>query len=211
MIEQTFALSDIASVFILIFLEILLSADNAVVLGVISRTLPQHLRKRALFIGLASSFILRAVALLLVSSLLHYTWVQLLGAAYLIYLSIRYFVRKGKSVHLPQTRSFWKTVLMIEMFDLLFALDSIVAGVAFINSRPSKLWIVYLGGMIGLIGMRYAAALFSQIIDRFPRLEMSAYLLIGWIGIKLALSPPHPLFWSVTALLFLLGFFKPRR
>lgn len=211
-----FAFSDIPRVFTLTFLEILLSADNAVVLGVLTHSLPPVLRRRALFIGIASSFVLRAAALLGIAVLLESTWFQLLGGAYLVYLSIRYFFKKQKSTDIKPIRSFWKVVLLIELLDLVFAIDSIVAGIAFINGSFSKLWIVYLGGMIGLLGMRYAAALFSSLIDRFSKLEQSAYLMVGWIGIKLGLSAfhwslPSPLFWSVIAFLFLLGFYKPRR
>lgn len=215
MIEQTFAFSDIPRIFTLAFLEILLSADNAVVLGVLSHSLPPPLRRRALFIGIASSFVLRAAALLGIALLLESIWFQLLGGAYLAYLSIRSFFKKQKSADIKPIHSFWKVVLLVELLDLVFAIDSIVAGVAFINGSFSKLWIVYLGGMIGLLGMRYAAGLFSSLIDRFPRLEQSAYLMVGWIGIKLGFSAfdwplPPPLFWSVIALLFLLGFYKTR-
>jgi predicted tellurium resistance membrane protein TerC len=124
--------------------------------------------------------------------------------------------RTKKTTEIKPIHSFWKVVLMIELLDLVFAIDSIIAGVAFINGSFSKLWIVYVGGMIGIIGMRYAAGLFSSLMDRFPGLERSAYLMVGWIGIKLGVSAfdwhlPLPLFWSVIAFLFLLGFFKPKR
>lgn len=216
MIEQTFAFSDIPRIFTLAFLEILLSADNAVVLGLLTHSLPPLLRRRALFIGIASAFVLRAIALLGVVVLFESIWFQLLGGAYLVYLSIRYFFQKHKSTPIKPIHSFWKVVLLIELLDLVFAIDSIVAGVAFINGSFSKLWIVYLGGMIGIFGMRYAAGLFSSLLDRFPKLEQSAYLMVGWIGIKLGFSAfdwtlPAPLFWSVIALFFLLGFFKPKR
>jgi YkoY family integral membrane protein len=216
MIELSFALSDVPRIITLSFLEILLSADNAVVLGVLSHTLPKHLRKKALYIGLASSIFLRAGALLTIALLLKSLWVQLLGGAYLLYLSIRYFTKKRK---LPETRpaaSFWKVVLLIELLDLVFAIDSIVAGLAFINADLSKIWIVYFGGIIGVAGMRYAAGLFGSLLTQFPNLEKSAYLMVGWIGIKLALLAfsfhiPTPLFWSVIALLFTLGFFGTKR
>ena len=214
--DQSFAYSDIPRIFTLAFLEILLSADNAVVLGVLSSALPSPLRRKALFIGLISSFFLRALALLFIAHLLKYAWVELVGGAYLLYLSVRYFMKRGKSVQVSQTHSFWRTVFLIEMLDLIFALDSIIAGLAFIDNSPSKLWIVYIGGMIGLIGMRYAADLFSRLIDRFPHLERSSYLMVGWIGIKLGFGSfvthfPALLFWGVIALLFLLGFFRRKR
>jgi YkoY family integral membrane protein len=216
MIDQVFALSDAPRVFTLAFLELLLSADNAVVLAVLSLALPPSLRRKALLIGVLSAFFLRAAALLLITYLLQYPWIELVGALYLIYLSARYFIQKGKSISPQKSHSFWKTVVLIELLDLIFALDSIIAGVAFIDAARPKLWIVYTGGMIGLLGVRYAADLFRILLDRFPRLEASAYLMVGWIGIKLGASilyhpPPTPLFWLITACLFLLGFFRPRR
>lgn len=210
MLEQSFTLSDIPRILALAFLEMLLSADNAIVLGLLVRSLPQALRKKALFIGGFSSFLLRASAILAISTLLKYTWVQLAGAAYLLYLSARHFTKKPLPAAAPIARSLWKTVLLIELFDIIFAIDSIVAGVAFIETDLSKLWIVYAGGMIGILGMRYAAGLFSRLLDRFPRLEHSAYLMVGWIGIKLGLASfsytlPAPLFWILLAFFFLLG------
>lgn len=215
MLEQSFAFSDAPRIFTLAFLELLLSADNAVVLGVLTRTLPPPQRRKALFIGVVSAFFLRALAILVISLLFANSWIQLLGAVYLVYLCVRYFTRRKREGQ-ASSFSFWKTVLLIEFLDLIFAIDSIVAGVAFIENSFSKLWIVYLGGMIGLLGMRYAADLFGRLIDSFPHLERNAYLMVGWIGIKLGLetaSSPIPpfLFWMVTALLFLLGFIRKRR
>ncbi len=216
MIEQSFALSDIPRVITLTFLEMLLSADNAIVLGVLTHSLPVPLRRKALYIGLVSAFILRAGALLAISFLLESIWFQIFGGLYLVYLSVRYFTKKGGSPNIKPSHSFWKVVFLVEIFDIIFAIDSIIAGLAFINSSFSKIWIVYLGGILGIIGMRYAADIFSSLIDRFPNLEKSAYLVVGWIGLKLNLSAlqwdlPAPLFWSVTALFFLLGFLKQRR
>lgn len=215
-IEQSFAFSDLPQVFVLAFLETLLSADNAVVLAVLTRALPAPLRKKALYVGVGSAFILRAIALLGAAFILEAIWIQLVGGAYLLYLSIRFFIKKGKSVTVQPVHSFWKAVLWIELLDFIFAVDSIVAGIAFIDANFSKLWIVYLGGILGILGIRYAADLLSQLISRFPNLERSAYLIVGWIGIKLGLSVfdqhiPDPLFWTLILALFLLGFYRPKR
>ncbi len=130
-------------------------------------------------------------------------------------------MKKGsKAPQVAPSPSFWKTVLMIELFDLVFAVDSILAGVAFIGPAPNaalhpKLWIVYIGGMIGVFAIRYASRFFSTMVHRFPRLETSAYGMIGWIGLKLgmqslSLTFPYyePLFWVVLALLFAVGLMK---
>ena len=222
MLSQTFALSDLFRVALLAFLEVLLSADNAIVLAVLTKELPQRLRAKALYVGFASAFILRAIGILSISFLLDFFWFQLIGALYLLYLSLRHFLKKRDGSFTPKPiPSFWKTVLVIEFFDLAFAIDSIVAGVAFIGSSPtevplhSKLWIVYLGGMIGALAIRYAAHFFTTLMGKFPKLEHAAYAMIAWIGLKLALTSlsltfPYfePLFWTGLILLFLCGFSK---
>jgi YkoY family integral membrane protein len=91
-------------------------------------------------------------------------------------------------------RHFWLTVLVIELTDIAFAVDSILAAIALVGAPPldhaigdvhPKLWIVVAGGIIGIILMRVAAVVFIRLLERFPRFETSAYLLIIVIGVKL--------------------------
>lgn len=90
--------------------------------------------------------------------------------------------------------SFWPTVLIIELTDIAFAVDSILAALAFVGSPPEghkpeqfhpKLWLVITGGLLGVILMRFAARVFIKLLDKFPRFETSAYLLVIVIGLKL--------------------------
>lgn len=82
-------------------------------------------------------------------------------------------------------RSFWGTVLVIELTDIAFAVDSILAAMALAGARQSKLWVVITGGIIGVVMMRFAAAMFIKLLEKFPRFELSAYLLVIVIGLKL--------------------------
>ncbi len=90
--------------------------------------------------------------------------------------------------------SFWPTVLIIELTDIAFAVDSILAAIAMVGSPPKgtppdafhpKLWVIIVGGVLGLMLMRAAARIFIQLLERFPRFELSAYLLVIVIGLKL--------------------------
>ncbi len=81
--------------------------------------------------------------------------------------------------------AFWPTVLVIELTDIAFAVDSILAAMALAGSHVEKLWVVITGGIIGVVLMRFAAAIFIRLLERFPRFEMSAYLLVVVIGLKL--------------------------
>lgn len=87
--------------------------------------------------------------------------------------------------------TFWKTVLIIELTDIAFAVDSILAALAMVGSTPRnasthpKLWVVICGGMLGLMLMRVAAAMFIKVLEKFPRFEVAAYVLVIVIGLKL--------------------------
>ncbi len=201
MFEQIFTLGDVPKVFLLAFLELALSADNAVVLALIVHRLPEEQRKKALLIGIASAFLLRAGALLGASLFFQSHWLQVLGGIYLVYLAVRHLWSNTPPKATPQARSFWGIVALIELFDLVFAFDSILAGVAFIDNNPSKLWIVYLGGMIGLVGIRFAATLFARLLKTLPQLELIAYAFIYLVGLKLAAHALNlPLFPTVAIL-----------
>lgn len=223
MFDQVFSLSDLPKLFFLVFLEILLSIDNAIVLGLLAFKLPKNSRSKALYTGLISAFILRAAMVIALSYFIHYRWVQVLGAFYLILLSVQYFKRGKNELKDPQIKqSLWMVVFKIELFDLIFAFDSVLAAVAFIGANNplelhSKIWIVYLGGVVGMVAVRFAAKVFTQFISKFPNMEKSAHLLIGWIGVKLVYEILfHTIifdyvFWGVFIILFLFGFWKSRK
>lgn len=224
-LRQSFSLEDIPRVFVLSFLEVILSADNAIVLAFVTSRLSPNLRNKALYIGFVSAWIFRLAGLLGIAYILAFPLIEVLGGGYLIYLAAHHFLRnKKKDPLVPKpTHSFWTTILLIEFFDLAFAVDSIVAGVAFIGTSVAgaafhpKLWIVYIGGMIGVFVIRYAAHFFSAVMHRYPRLDKAAYWMIASIGIKLCLQGLHYtfpyyeiVFWAVLILLFAYGMTKKK-
>jgi len=136
-------------------------------------------------------------------------------------------------------RSFWWTVLVIELTDIAFAVDSILAAIALVGSHPGgpsattphpKLWVVIAGGVVGLMLMRVAAAMFIRLLEKFPRFEVSAYLLVIVIGLKLLVdwgfnteANPHRIdfhnfrhvefwvFWLSMAVALCVGFIPPKQ
>jgi len=206
-------------------LEGLLSADNALVLAILVRVLPKEQQKKALLYGIGGAFVFRFLAILSAATLIRYWYLQALGAAYLAYLAVKHFAyhatkdqRKGP----PKQAGFWHTVLLVELTDIAFAIDSILAAVAL----TPEIWLIYTGGVLGMIFMRYAASWFIKLLEKFPNLEHAAYLVIGWISVKLALEAasnwqeslghawhwhlPPWLFWIITFALFGVGFLGGR-
>jgi len=186
----------------LIIIESLLSIDNAAVLATMVMDLPPHQRKRALKIGLIIGYILRGTCLLLATVLIKIWWLKLVGGGYLFLLSINYFVRKAT----PQKEDdmlnkkenwlyknlvgligkFWATVLMVESMDLIFSIDNVLAAAAFTN----VIWLIVIGVFIGILGMRFLAGVFVDLMIKFPFLETSAFVVLLLLGIKLILAAP---------------------
>jgi len=217
----------------LIVLEGLLSADNALVLAVMVKHLPGEQRAKALRYGIWGAFFFRAVGILLAATLIRFWYLKALGALYLLLLAAKHFWQKHKQKQetlgevAPKLAGFWMTVLYVELTDIAFSIDSIVAAVALSDNKI----IVYIGGVLGIITMRFVAGYFLKLLDRFPSLESAAYLLVGWIGLKLGLESgvqgyhsligapieghvhvmPAWLFWSVMAIVFLSAFIRGKK
>lgn len=205
---------------VLVVLEGLLATDNALVLAIMVRHLPKEKRRKALFYGLVGAFLFRFGSLFIISYLVDVWQVQALGAAYLLFMSINHLVRKwakGKSKgdedpeHRQEEKpakkqsSFWMTVLKVEIADIAFAIDSILAAVALGVTLPElpianiggmnggHFIVILAGGMIGLVIMRFAANMFVQLLDKKPGLEIAAFCIVGWVGVKLLVHTlAHP-------------------
>ncbi|WP_017753547.1 TerC family protein [Calidifontibacillus oryziterrae] len=200
---------------ILIALEGLLAADNALVLAIMVRHLPEKTRRKALFYGLIGAFFFRFGALFAISYLVDIWQVQAIGAFYLLFISIRHIYKKlannKEQVNLTDEdkndngSGFWFTVFKVEVADIAFAVDSILAAVALAVALPpsglpniggldgGKFIVVFAGGFIGVIIMRFAASVFVKLLHRRPGLEIAAFTIVGWVGVKLAVyTISHP-------------------
>jgi YkoY family integral membrane protein len=207
---HTFALTDTVTVVTLAFLEGLLSVDNSLVLAVLVRTLPRHQQKKALTYGIIGAFAFRFLALIFAAHLMRFSIFKLMGGAYLIYLAVRHiFFSESEHArpHNPQqTVSFWKVVLLVELTDIAFSIDSITTAVA----MSDKLLIVWIGGILGIIFLRFAAGLLVRILEKLPKLEDLAYQLILFIGTKLSLEAFHieisqGIFWMLMGIITIIG------
>ncbi len=192
----------------LVLLEGLLSADNALVLAVMVKHLPKEQQKRALFYGLLGAYVFRFIAIGVGTFLVQITWIKVLGGAYLLWIAIsNLFFKKhevdGEGEVKNKGLSFWRTVLAVEVMDIAFSVDSVLA--AFGVSE--KVWVLFLGGILGVLMMRGVAQVFLKLIDKIPELEKTAFILIIVIGLKMIAGAfgfhiSHVLFFSVIIALF---------
>lgn len=223
---------------LLVGLEGLLAADNALVLAIMVKHLPEEQRKKALFYGLFGAFVFRFASLFIISFLVDVWQVQAIGALYLLFISINHIVRKiffkdkeaEKGKKERKKSGFWGTVFKVELADIAFAVDSILAAVALAMSLPAttlpkiggmdggQFLVVLAGGLMGVIIMRFAANLFVKLLQSRPGLEIAAFAVVGWVGVKLAVMTlgheavgilshdfAHSTEWKITFYVVLIG------
>lgn len=191
----------IASIFIILnlfLLECLLSVDNAAVLALMVRQLPERDHKKALRYGLVGAYVLRGACLLFASYLIHAWVLKLFGGAYLIYLAISHFKSEDSKENsgnedggilqswisklgIPKLLG---TIILVELVDVSFSIDNIFASV----SISDQYWVIIAGVFLGIASMRFIAGWFVNLINKYPSLEGAAFCVIAALGAKLIVS-----------------------
>ena len=183
--------SDLLAIAALVLLEAALSADNAVALAAMVRHLPtEQERDRALRWGIVGAYSFRIGVILAATWIIGYWPAKLAGALYLLWLVVQHFRDKADEdlQAVPNTANFWQTIILVELTDIAFSLDSIAASVAV----SSKVWVIILGGLMGITLMRYMASLFVNWLEEFGRLEDAAYFMIALVGSRMMMELTVP-------------------
>ncbi len=200
---------------VLIALEAVLSADNAIALAAIAQGLGSHtMQRNALNVGLVVAFILRVILILTATWVINFWQFELAGALYLLWLVFQYFWSdKDANAHHhgPRFATVWQAVPMIAVTDLAFSLDSVTTAIAL----SQDVWLIITGGMIGVITLRFMAGLFIRWLDEYEYLEDAGFVTVGLVGLRLLIRvinpefvPPEWLMVLVIALIFTWGFSK---
>ena len=206
---------------ILISLEILLSADNAVALASLTKSLKNSAdRTKALNIGITISLIFRILLILLSSFLLKFLFIRIFAGIYLIYLFFSNINFKNKKIDTSlnddlsitnEKFNFLKVVALLSITDLAFSIDSITTAVAI----SDQYILIVIGALIGVIALRFTSEIFLRLLEYFIRLEMAGYIAILIIGVKLILNTlvkesflPDYYFYILIFISFVWGFSK---
>ena len=201
---------------VIISLELVLSADNAVALASITKSLNNiDLQKKALNIGILIALLLRILIILAAQFFLNFWPVKLIGGIYLISLAFSKLISINQNESTEKDKpnksenSILKVILLLSITDLAFSIDSITAAVAI----SDQFLLVITGAIIGVIALRFTSGLFIKWLDIYTNLEKAGYIAVGLIGVKLIIQLlfykliiPEYLFFLVMLCLFLWGF-----
>ncbi|MCG6137420.1 MAG: DUF475 domain-containing protein [Nostoc sp. LLA-1] len=198
---------------ILVLLEAVLSADNAIALAAIAQGLEdKELERKALNFGLVVAYVLRISLILTATWIQKYWQFELLGAAYLLWLVFQHFTSEEADDdhhHGPRFKSLLQAIPVIAFTDLAFSLDSVTTAIAVSQEK----WLVLTGATIGIITLRFMTGLFIRWLDEFKNLEDAGYITVAFVGLRLLLRvvndnlvPPEWVVISAIGLILVWGF-----
>ena len=205
---------------VIVSLELVLSADNAVALASITRNLnSRELQKQALNVGIFIALLLRILVILTAQFFLNFWPIKLIGGIYLITLSFSKILGFENNYIVDETQintknnqtNLFKVILLLSITDLAFSIDSITAAVAI----SDQFLLVITGAIIGVIALRFTSGLFIKWLEIYCNLEKAGYIAVAIVGFKLIIQLifykliiPEYLFFLTMLCLFLWGFSK---
>ena len=172
----------------LILIEGLLSVDNALAIAAMASHLPGKQKLLALRLGIFGAYAFRGIALALASWISNNEWVKWFGAAYLVYLMCSHLTQSGDDddtkLNAKKKPGLWMTIAQIELMDLSLSVDNVVAAVALapIKNGQKEMWVVYLGVFIGILALRLLAGYCIRLLQKYPVLAQTAFILVGYVG-----------------------------
>jgi tellurite resistance protein TerC len=189
----------------LVILEGLLSVDNVLGIAALARELPETQQRKAIRIGLFLAYLFRVLALFVAGWLATNTWVRWLGASYLIWLMSSHLTRghahevgealadEDPSTNAPPVqrstaRGMRVVLLQIGLMDLSLSIDNVIAAVGLAPKQPDGdpvMWPIYTGVLIAILALQQIAPHAVNLLKKYPILEPTAFVLIGYVGLIL--------------------------
>jgi YkoY family integral membrane protein len=186
----------------LVVLEGLLSVDNVLGIAALANELPGAQQKKAIRVGLFLAYLFRVLALFVAGWLATNTWVRWLGAAYLIWLMSSHLTKghahdvgevliaddpanDATPVSHSEPRRLRVVLLQIGLMDLSLSIDNVIAAVGLAPKDPSGdpvMWPIYTGVLIAILALQQIAPHAMNLLRKFPILEPTAFVLIGYVG-----------------------------
>lgn len=164
----------------IIWIDLLLSGDNAVVIALACRSLPDHQRKIGIFLGASAAVILRILFALVITQLLAIPFLQALGGILLFWIAIKLVVgEEGEEKNIKASDKLWAAVWTIAMADAVMSLDNVVAISAAADGH-AELFIF--GLLLSVPLIIFGSTLVMGLIERFPLFVWAGAALLGWIA-----------------------------
>jgi len=177
----------------IIWVNIILSGDNAVVIALAARSLQAEQRKKAVFYGSAAAIVLRVVLTIFAVSLLQWPYLKMVGAALLFWIGVQLLVPEEDAEDgIKASDHLWTAIRTILIADLVMSLDNVIAVAAAAQAGPpeSRMLLLILGLGLSIPLIIFGSQVLMGIMERFPIIITLGAALLGWVAGEMLLSDP---------------------
>lgn len=217
---ELFSTAFFLSLINIIFIDLILAGDNAIVIGMAARKLPHSVQKKAILYGTAGAVLLRIVATLIVVWLLGIPWLLAIGGVMLVYIAYKVLADDGGHDNIEAKDKLWPAIRTIIVADAAMGLDNVIA-VA--GASQQHMVLVVIGLLISVPIVVWGSTLFIKLLDKLPWIAYAGAGVLAYTAAKMITEEPHFLHFFeensvlryslivlVIAIVLLAGFLKKK-
>jgi YjbE family integral membrane protein len=181
----------------IMWVNLLLSGDNAVVIALAARSLPAKQQKMAVFWGSAAAIVMRVVLTIFAVALLQLPWLKLIGGVLLLWIGVKLIVPEEGEEDIASSDNLMSAVKTILIADLVMSLDNVIAVAAAAEQGPpeAKYMLLIIGLALSIPIVIFGSTLMLKVMDRFPVIITLGAALLGWIAGDIMISDPAIVGW----------------
>jgi YjbE family integral membrane protein len=181
----------------IIWVNLLLSGDNAVVIALAARSLPPKQQKMAVFWGAAAAVIMRIILTVFAVALLTLPWLKIVGGLLLLWIGVKLLVPEDEEADVASSDNLWSAIKTILIADLVMSLDNVLAVAAAADSAAPtaelvamKYTLLILGLAISIPIVIFGSTLMLKLMVRWPVIITAGGALLGWIAGEMMVTDP---------------------
>ncbi|ARU59913.1 hypothetical protein CBW65_01700 [Tumebacillus avium] len=170
----------------ILLISAILSVDNALVIGLATRHLPNGIRQRAIYWGTFGAVALRIVLSMLAIYLINLPYIKLVGGLFLLYIAFKMLGEEhAEESNMRGSRGIWKAVQVIVIADLMVSVDNVLAVVAI---AKGNWWLVALGILVSIPCILWGSRLIAHLLHKYPILLFLGIAVLSWTGAAMILE-----------------------
>ena len=178
---------------VIIWVNIILSGDNAVVIALAARSLPKHQQKQAIFWGAGAAVVLRIVLTIVAVKLLEFPFLKLIGGAALLWIAVKLLVPEDEDDgDVAASTQLWGAVKTILIADLVMSTDNVIAVAA---AAKGSIVLLTLGLIISIPLVIFGATMLMVLMERYPIIITLGAAVLGWTAGEMGVTDPAVVGW----------------
>ena len=177
----------------IIWVNVILSGDNAVVIALAARSLPPRQQKQAIFWGAGAAVVMRIILTVVAVELLKFPWLKLIGGALLLWIAVKLLVPEdGGGENVESSDNLFAAIKTILIADLVMSLDNVI-GVA--AAAKGSIVLLVLGLLISIPLVIFGATILMKLMERWPVIITLGAAILGWVAGEMAATDPVVADW----------------